>query len=427
MVDEPPPAADDPETAFEQQAARAGLVLPKRRPSDLAGAVAIAVAIVVIAAGVGEVTGWLNLRSAPASGGFKYQTCSGFPVRLSGAVASDLDPSYATWLESSSSELSQSVGGCVELSVATPPASQVGTVLSNSSLQFVATYVGPDASDGVSTGSDLAVVPIALSAVAVVYHLPGVDAPVNLSGPVLAAIFQGTVTSWNDPSVVALNPGVDLSGQPPIQVRYVGEATATNEVMTEFLATSSSSWNASVGAGATVAWPTGSPVDSDAQMIASVAATPGAIGYIDLLGNAPSGVDVAQVEDAASEFVAPDAISTWLAAESFAGSSLVTHAQWTGFSLLGATAAGSYPISMLAYVGLYRDLGTAYSGALSLVNATWILEYVYWLTSGSALAPLPGAFSAAAVGQLNNETYDGTPIVPSDNETGESGGETGEF
>jgi phosphate transport system substrate-binding protein len=421
------PPLSDPDTEFEREAAATGLVLPKRTPPDLWGAVAIAVAVVVIAAGVGEVTGWLNLRTAPASGGFTEQTCSGFPVRLSGAVTSQLDPAYVNWLVGSGATLSQSVGGCVQVNVATAPTSEVGTALNNSSAKFVATYVGPGAPDGLAPGTHVTVIPVSLSAVAIVYDLPTVTAPINLTGSVLAQIYEGSITSWNDPAIAALNPGVALAGLPPIQVRFNSEATATNEVFTTFLSATSASWNGSQGTGSTVDWPTGVGVGSDAAMLASVGETPGAIGYIDLMGNAPSGVAVAQIANPGGAFVAPDAISTWLAAESFANSSLVTHADWSGLSLVGAGGSGSYPIAMLAYVGVYRDLGTAYDGALSLTNATWVLEYIYWLTNGASLAPLPAAFSDAAVGELNNETYDGTPIVPSDNETGESGGETGEF
>jgi phosphate transport system substrate-binding protein len=427
MVDASPPGLDDAESAFEREAASAGLTLPKRQAPDPWSAVAIAVAVIVIAVGIGQVTGWLNVRSAPASGGFKYQTCAGFPVRLSGAVTSVLDPSYATWLVGSGATLSQSVGGCVEVNVTSLGTGDVASALTDPAITFAATYVGPGDSSGVVASSSVTVIPVALTAVAIVYDLPTVTTPINLTGAVLAQIYAGAITSWNVPAIAVLNPGVDLAGLPAIQVHYDAGATATNDVLTEFLAASSPAWNASEGAGPSVSWPTGSGVASDAQMLATVGATPGAIGYIDLAGNAPPGVGIAQIEDAASTFVAPNAISTWLSAESFANSTAVAHADWTGFSLLGAGAAGSYPISMLSYIGLYRDLGVAYNGALSLTNATWVLEYIYWLTSGAWLAPLPSAFSAAAVTQLSSETYDGTLIVPPDNETGESGGETGEF
>jgi phosphate transport system substrate-binding protein len=421
------PAEEPPEDSFVRDAAASGLVLPDRRPFDPWGALAIAVAIVVIAAGIGEVTGWINLRTNPPPTGFQYLTCSGSPVEIDGAIAADLDPAVGSWLVGAGSSLSQSVGGCLEVNVVNSSSSAAAGELSDHAVTFAATYVGPGISSDGSSSTTVAVVPVGLSAVAVVYNLPSLEAPLNLSGAVLAGIFSGSIRSWDAAAVASLNPGLTLSGLPPISVRYDGGSTATNAVLTEFLARSNGTWNSSVGAGESVSWPTGAAVDSDAAMLAAVRATPGAVGYIDLLGNAPSGVEVAQLGDAAGSYVAPDAVTVWIAAESLANSTAVVGGQWSNVTLLGAPGTGSYPVSMLTYLGLYRDLGTAYGGQLSRTNATWVLEFVNWLADGSTLAPLPPAYGVAAVSEMNNETYDGTPLVPSDSESGETGGETGEF
>jgi phosphate transport system substrate-binding protein len=421
----PSPGEEAPDDAFARQAAATGLVVPARRPTDPWGAVAIAVALIVIAAGVGEVTGWINLRSAPAPAGFQYLTCSGTSIRLDGAIAADLDPSYATWLVGAGSSLSESVGGCFTVSVTNSSSSGAAGALSDPAVKFAAAYVGPAAP--AVTPANVSLLPVALTAVGVVYDLPSVTGSLNLSGSVLAGIFSGSIRSWDDPEITALNPGLNLAGLPALTVLYDSASTGSNAVFTQFLAGSNSSWNESVGAGESVAWPTGMGIPSDAAMLGAVRSTPGAIGYVDLMGNDPAGLEVAQIEDDAGSFVAPGAVSTWIAAESFANSSALLHAQWSNVSLLGAAAPGSYPLSMLTYMGVYRDLGVAYGGSLSLSNATWMLEFVDWLASGSALAPLPPSYSAAAIGVLNNETYDGTPILPADSESGESGGETGEF
>jgi len=421
------PSEEAPEDAFAREAAAAGLVLPERRPFDLGGAVAIAVAIVVIAAGVGEVTGWINLRSNSPATGFQYLTCSGSPVDLDGAIAANLDPSDAAWLEAAGSSLSQSVGGCLAVNVVNSTSSAPAGILADHAAKFAATFVGPGIPGVASGASDVAVVPVGLSAVAVVYNLPSLSGPLNLTGAALAGIFSGSIRSWDDPAISDVNPGLPLTGLPPISVDHDGDSTAVNAVLTQFLARSNATWNATIGAGESVSWPTGTAVGSDAAMLTAVRATEGAVGYIDLLGNAPSGVGVAQLDDVAGAFVAPDAITAWIAAESFANSSTVVQGDWANVSLLDAVAPGSYPVSMLTYLSVFRDLGTAYGGQLSLTNATWVLEFVYWLTDGSTLAPLPPAYSAGTVSELNNETYDGTPIVPSDSESGESGGETGEF
>ncbi len=418
---------EDEDLAFEREAAATGLVLPKRHPKDPWGAVAIAVAVIVVAAGIGEVTGWINLRSPTRGYDFETQTCAGVPIRITGAVSSELDPAYAGWLVASGTLLSQSVGGCVELNVTNAAATAAGSVLADPAFKFAATYVGPGDPGGFGPTANFTVVPVALTSVAVVYDLPGEMAPINLTGAVLAGIYDGTITAWNDPAIVALNPGADLSAAPPLRVIYQGSAGAVNDVLSGFLSASSPSWNSSLGTTPSPAWPVGSSVPTDAAMVSAVAASPGAIGYIDLMGNPPSGVGVAQVEDPAGTFVAPGSLATWLAAEALSNGTDVSRADWSAFSLVNAPGSGAYPIAMLTYVGVYRDLGVPYANELSVQNATWVLEYIYWLASGAALAPLPGPFTTAAVNQLVNETYDGTKIVPPDNETGEVGGDIDAF
>ncbi len=421
MDDAGTPPITDEEQAFEREATAAGIVLPKRRPTDVWGAVVIAVAVIAVAAGVGQVTGWINLSTHPSPGGFQLQTCSSVDVRLVGAVGSGLDPSYATWLASSGSSLSQSVGGCILVNASDAGTNEVATVLGGLSSRFVATYLGPGAPAGVPAGTGYTFVPVALSSVAIVYDLPGVSGPLQLTGAVLAGIFDGTITDWNDSAIATLNPGAELGGLPPISVRYDAGETASNAVLSEFLAASSPAWNSSVGAGAGIAWPAGSGVATDAAMLAAVVGTPGAIGYVDLLGNAPAGVGIAEIEDAAGVFVGPNAVSTWLAAQSFANSSDVIAGAWSNFSLLGASEVGAYPVAMLAYLGMYSDLGTPYAGSLTLYNATWVLEFTYWLACGATLSPLPSNFITSDVNRLSNVTYDGTLIVPPDHEDQEGG------
>ncbi|HXW66692.1 MAG TPA: substrate-binding domain-containing protein [Thermoplasmata archaeon] len=431
MVEREAKDPDDLEAGFERDAHAAGIVLPRRHLTDPWGALAVVVALIVIAAGVGEVTGWINLRVEPSGGGgFQTQTCSGSPVLLSGALSSELDASLLAWLDAAGGQLSDAVGGCVHLNLTDSGSAGFSPLLSDPAIVFAAQYLAPGAPSSGEPPSSLAFVPIALSAVGIVYDLPGIGGALNLSGPVLSGIFSGSITSWSDPAIAALNPTLDLSGTPPIEVFHDGGATAANDVLTEFLAGSSPSWNGSVGAGLSVAWPIGTPEPTDAAMATAVSQSPGAIGYLDLVGPSPAGLGVAQIEDAAGGFVGPNAVSTWAAAESFASATAVLTGAWSNLSLVGASAVGSYPISLLTYAGLFRDLGTAYSGAVSLSTATWLLTYVYWLTGDATLSPLPLAYSSAALNELNNETYYGTTIVHLDNENGEggeSGGETGEF
>ena len=426
-----PPSEDDPEQAFSLEAEAAGIVLPKKHHTDPWDVVVIVVALIVLTAGIGEVTGWINLRSgSPPSGGFETQSCSGTPVQTYGTVSSALDPAFASWLDLSAQQLSQAVGGCFHVDVNATAGNGYVPPLGGPHSEFAATYTTPTQGETGGLPSPIVVVPVALSAVAIIYNVPGAPNGLNLSTAVLAGMFLGTITSWNDSAITALNPGVSLSAAPPITTFHRSGATVTNEVLTDFLANGDPAWRSAVGDGLSVSWPVGTGTPTDAAMLAQVAATPGAVGYIEIFGTGPSGVGSAQLEDAAGDFAPAGSVGVWVAANSLANDSAVTTGNWSNFSLANASASGSYPLSVLSYVGIYRDLGVAYGGSLSLSNAAWLLTYLYWLTGTATVAPLPPAFVADALGVLDNETYMGTTIVhlESENgETGESGGETGEF
>jgi phosphate transport system substrate-binding protein len=428
---EVPPEQPDAEVAFAEQAKATGLVLPKKAASDPWGAVVIIVALIVLTAGIGEVTGWVNLRAPTQNNGnFETQTCTGSNVRAIGSVSDVIGPQLGTWLAGAGQNLSQAVGGCFSVVVTSNSGDGYLPLLGGSGSEFVATYTAPSPSEASQLPDPVALVPVALSAVAVIYNLPGLPPGLNLTGAILAGIYNGTITSWDDPAIVGLNPGTNLTGLPVISPTDQSGIAVANQVFSGFLATSSPVWNSTVGAGTDVAWPAGTSVDSAAAMVDRVAATAGAIGYLELFGAAPAGVESAQIEDAAGDFASPGVVDTWIAANSLSNASAVKTGNWTGFSFYSAPAVGSYPLAVLSYAGIYQDLGVAYSGSLGLSNATWLLTYLYWLTSEATVAPLPPAFATDAMSVLNNETYNGTAIVHLENENGEngeSGGETGEF
>jgi phosphate transport system substrate-binding protein len=430
-TEEKPAETAEPERTFEVQARAAGLVLPSKSRKDPWGAVVIIVALIVLTAGIGEVTGWINLRSPVASNGkFETQTCTGSNVQTVGAVSSVIGPELGSWLAGAGQNLSEAVGGCFSVVVNANPGDGYVPLLGGPGSEFVATYTPPTSADIAQLPDPVAVVPVALSAVAVIYNLPGVPDGLNLTGPILAGIYNGSITSWSDPAIAAANPGTTLTGLPSIVPVQMAGASASNQVFSGFLATASPAWNSSVGAGMTVDWPDGVSVVSSTAMVTQVSATSGAVGYVELFGPAPTGVGTAQIGDAAGGFATPGVVDTWVAANSLSNSSAVKSGSWTNFSFYRAPAAGSYPLAVLSYAGIYRDLGVAYSGALGFSNASWLLTYLYWLTGEATVAPLPSAFVSDALSVLNNETYDGTAIVHLENENGEngeSGGETGEF
>jgi len=391
--------------------------------------VAIVIAVVLIAAGVGEVTGWVNLRVSPAGWSYTSESCGSSDVHAAGTVAAALGPAYAAWLESVAQSMASTVGRCFSLNLNPTSGDGYAPPLGAPGSEFAATYAPPTSAESQALPFPAVTVPVSLNAVAVAYNLPGVPSGLNLTPQALLGIYTGSITSWSSPAIADANPTIALSGLPAIEPYYESAVTSSNEVFSSFLSSSSPQWAATVGSGATVHWPVGTAVTSDATMLTSVEAVSGAIGYVEVYGAPPSGLTWANVEDAAGTFASPTDLDTWIAADSLGSSAAVATGNWSGFSLAGAAASNSYPLAALAYVSIYSDLGVAYGGALSLTNASWLLGYVYWLTAEVSVAPLPSAYETAAVNALNNETFDGGKIMQLENEQteGSEGGETGEF
>jgi phosphate transport system substrate-binding protein len=165
-------------------------------------------------------------------------------------------------------------------------------------------------SDAVATHNpQILNIPLAISAVAINYNVPGLNgANLKISGPVLAGIYSGAITAWDDPKIVALNPGVALPHQGIIPVRRA-DASGDTFVFTQFLDFSAESWEDNPGYGTDIAWPkvgaekTG---PGNEGVIAVLAAAPYTIGYVGVSYAseiAKNQLGTAMVENQAGKFV----------------------------------------------------------------------------------------------------------------------------
>ncbi len=427
--------------AFAEQAAATGLVLPRRARVNPWLAIGFSVIVIGGSIGVGEITNWaIGPRDPYGSPSiFTAHDCVGVPpslaTYLTGAVSQDADPDLIASLAALGVDFSNWSGGCVHVDPTTSLGDGYVPELSERAVDFAATSAVPNVTDRSDLGSTVDLMPQSVVPVAVVYDLPGLPSGLHLNGSVLAEMYDGTISSWNDPAVVALNPGVNFSGAPPLTVYYRSDAADTNLPFTAFLAQSSASWNASIGEGSQVAWPAGVAAGSAAAMSADIAATPGALGYVDVNGSSPVNASEAMLENPAGSFVPPTPANASAAAAALAGSSAMKNRDWGAVSLIDAPGSASYPISYLSYVALYQDLGYAYSGTISQTNATWLVTFFWWLaadaqnyTGALGLGSLPSGLVTLDEEQLENVTYDGLSLLEGaeGSETDETG-ETGEF
>lgn len=148
--------------------------------------------------------------------------------------------------------------------------------------------------------------PMTTGAVVPVVNLPGVKpGALKLDGQVLADLFQGKITRWNDPAIAALNPGLAL---PDLAVTIVhrGDGSGTTYVFSSYLAKSSADWKAKLGAGAEIKWPTGLAGQKNPGVCNAVARVKGAIGYTEYTYALEAKLAMVQLKDEKGAFVAAD-------------------------------------------------------------------------------------------------------------------------
>lgn len=193
-------------------------------------------------------------------------------------------------------------------------------------------------------------VPIAISSQAVNFNLKGIST-LNLSGSVLAQIYEGKITSWNDQAIAKLNPGVSLPNQTIVPIRRV-DSSGDTFIFTSFLSQTSSAWQNGPSLGTTVTWPAvaGELAESgNPGMVSGLKATPGSIAYIGISVEADAlqaGMGEASLQNKAGKFVKADATTVQSAVQAGARSIPSNLAA----SLIYMPGAQSYPIVNYEYL-----------------------------------------------------------------------------
>jgi phosphate transport system substrate-binding protein len=206
-------------------------------------------------------------------------------------------------------------------------------------------------------------IPLAISAQLVVYNIPGVTAHVKLSGAILAEIYQGKITTWNDPAITAINPGVTLPAT-PIVTLHRSDSSGDTFLFSSFLSATSSSWKSSIGFNTTVPWPNAPGAlaeNGNSGMVAGCKATVGCVAYVGisyLTQVLQSGLNYAALQNQKKQFVLPTAASINAAAAGFVKK---TPPNGT-ISLIYGSSTGAYPIINYEYAivdGAHSSTATA--------------------------------------------------------------------
>jgi phosphate transport system substrate-binding protein len=229
-------------------------------------------------------------------------------------------------------------------------------------------------------------VPTVLGAVVLSYNLPSIPAntPLNLSGEVIADIYLGKITKWNDPKITAMNKGVAIPDK-DILVTYRSDGSGTTSIFTDYLGKISAEWKEKVGVGKSVSWPVGIAGKGNEGVAGLVKQSEGAIGYLELIYAATNKLPAAFLKNKAGAFVKPGADTVTAAAASVKDMPADFRV-----SITNSEGKKSYPLASFTYLLV--------PSTLPKENGKAIVDLLNWVISPAAqkmatpleYAPLPG-------------------------------------
>jgi len=250
-------------------------------------------------------------------------------------------------------------------------------------------------------------IPTVLGAVVVTYNLPGVTTQLKFTPAIIADIFLGHLTKWNDARIAALNSGVTLPAT-DILVVHRSDGSGTSYIFTDYLSKVSPDWQTTVGKGTSVNWPVGLGGKGNEGVAATVGQTPGSIGYVELAYADKNKLAYGALQNRSGKFINPtlDAVTAALS------SAMKTMDASTDFrvSITDAPGATAYPIASMTYL-LLRKTYDDPAKAKALVNFVWWGETVgQGKATSLGYAPLPEALRPWIQAKLKSITAGGQAV-----------------
>jgi phosphate transport system substrate-binding protein len=330
-------------------------------------------------------------KSASTAGSQANQSAGG-GTALNGAGATFPYPIYSKWF----SEYAATTG--VKINYQSIGSGGGIRQLSEQTVDFGASDAPmSDAEMAKAKGGAILHFPTVLGADVVTYNLPGVAAPLHLTGEVLADIFAGRVRKWNAPAIVALNPGVKLPAL-DILVVHRSDGSGTTYIFTSYLTAVSAAWKSGPGAGKEVSWPTGLGAKGNEGVAGQVKQTPGSIGYVELAYATQNKLRYAAMKNAAGQFIVPSIESVTAAAGAIADT--ISDNTDYRLSIINAAGAGAYPISSMTWLLVYQNQPDATNGKYLVDFLRWAYETGYKDAPSLDYAPLPTKMRAKLIARL---------------------------
>src|SRR4051812_7919552 len=237
--------------------------------------------------------------------------------------------------------------------------------------------------------------PTVMGAVVITYNIPDLKKPLNLTGDVIAGIFQGKITKWNDARIVAQNAGVRLPNS-DILVVHRSDGSGTTYIFSDYLTAVSPSWAGTLGKGKEIKWPVGLGGKGNEGVAGQVKQTPGSIGYVELAYAKQNRLTYANVRNAAGKYVEPSIASVTAAA---GGVKLPKNTDYR-VSIVNAPGAASYPISSMTWILVYQNQLDGVKGAKLVNFLRWAYNDGEKAAATLDYAPLPSSMIASLQNRL---------------------------
>ncbi|NVO17205.1 MAG: phosphate ABC transporter substrate-binding protein PstS [Rhodoplanes sp.] len=267
------------------------------------------------------------------------------PVSLRGAGATFPAPLYKKWIS-----IYQASHPKVSIAYEAVGSGEGVKRLLAESVDFAASDEVLNAADAAKVGRGAATVPATAGMIVLAYNIPGVTGEIKLPRDVYVGIFAGTIQRWNDPRIVAANPGIRLPARDIAVVARL-DSSGTTAAFTRHLAAAHPSWGTQgLGVGKLVGWPGKTMLAAGNEGVAArIKVSEGAIGYVEFGFAKRLGLPMAALENKSGAFVTPSEAAAQLAL-----SARVVQVSELDRSVVDPTAAGAYPIVSYSWLFLFR-------------------------------------------------------------------------
>jgi phosphate transport system substrate-binding protein len=270
--------------------------------------------------------------------------------------------------------------------------------ISANQVNFGASDVPMNSSELAAAKGPITQVPVDLGGEGIAYNLSlPAGARLHLTGPVLAGIYLGQITHWNDPAITALNPGLSLPNA-HITVVHRSDGSGTTYIFSNYLSSVSPAWASKVGTGKTLNWPAGEGDEGNAGVATEVDRTPFSIGYIEQAYEQSLTLPFAAIRNQAGNYVIPSAQTV---AADAAQKPAITP---TDFSIVNQPGATSYPISGYSWALVYTHQPSQATGQALVTMLDWLTHAGQAYAAANGYVPLPPQIQQLAQTMLQQVT-----------------------